>query len=203
MRFLSPLRSHAQRHVVGYIALAVAVSGGTAYGLSGHNTVFSDDIVDGRVKTQDIANESIRGADVKDESISEADVNALTTSEGLVRLAAGESQELFSEGPFTATLSCTLVDTTLTVEVVASSTDPDGMFTTPGGGSGPIPPDRQLVNADVEVPSPDGEMKMTPFALASSTGTVITGTVAAGVNSLGTECYGLAGAVDGSGSPPE
>ena len=42
-------------NVASAIALFVAVSGGTAFALSGSNTVFSDDIVNGQVKEPDLA----------------------------------------------------------------------------------------------------------------------------------------------------
>ena len=42
-------------NVASAIALFVALSGGTAVALSGSNTVFSDDIVDGQVKSPDLA----------------------------------------------------------------------------------------------------------------------------------------------------
>jgi hypothetical protein len=42
-------------NVASAIALFVALGGGTAVALSGSNTVFSDDIVNGQVKPQDLA----------------------------------------------------------------------------------------------------------------------------------------------------
>jgi hypothetical protein len=42
-------------NVISVIALFVAISGGTAFALSGSNTVFSDDIVDSQVKSPDLA----------------------------------------------------------------------------------------------------------------------------------------------------
>ena len=48
------LGEHIRSNAVGYVALFVALGGGTAYALDGSNTVFSDDVVDGEVKTQDI-----------------------------------------------------------------------------------------------------------------------------------------------------
>ena len=207
------LRSHlTYANVIATLCLVLILGGGAAYGLSGHNTVFSDDIVNGRVKTQDvaddainttkIANESIQSADVKDESLTVADIDELSTAEGLVRLAAGESEELFSEGPFTGTFTCEIRDNVLRADVIASSTDPKGMFTTPTGGNGPIPPDRLLVGAnDGDLPGRAKSMVVSPFALASSRGAVVTGNVAVGVNSLGTDCFGLAAVLSETGRP--
>ena len=70
--------SHIRRHltysnVMATIAVFVAVGGGTAFALAGHNTVFSDDIVNGQVKTPDLANGAVtapklacKGNDSKD-----------------------------------------------------------------------------------------------------------------------------------------
>jgi len=49
------IRAHLRANVVGYVALFLVVTGGTAQALGGHNTVFSDDIVNGQVKTGDMA----------------------------------------------------------------------------------------------------------------------------------------------------
>jgi hypothetical protein len=40
---------------MGALALFLVLTGGSAYALSGHNTVFSDDIVNGQVKRADLA----------------------------------------------------------------------------------------------------------------------------------------------------
>ena len=48
------LRSHlTYANVMATIAVFVAVGGGSAFALAGHNTVFSDDIVNGQVKLAD------------------------------------------------------------------------------------------------------------------------------------------------------
>jgi hypothetical protein len=63
------IRDHLRSNVVGYIALFVAMSG-TAAALDGSNTVFSDDIVNGQVKTNDISNSNgVRSADVRDDTL--------------------------------------------------------------------------------------------------------------------------------------
>jgi hypothetical protein len=48
------LSSHIRGNVVGYLALFLVLTGGTAEALNGSNTVFSDDIVNGQVKTPDV-----------------------------------------------------------------------------------------------------------------------------------------------------
>ena len=84
----SRIRNHIRNNVVGYIALFLVISGGTAQALNGSNTVFSDDIVNKQVKTPDlgikavtanrIAPNSVRGGRVVDESLTGADVSGLT-----------------------------------------------------------------------------------------------------------------------------
>src|ERR687887_1655273 len=53
------IRNHLQSNVVGYIALFLVLTGGTAYALDGSNTVFSDDIVNGEVKTPDLGTDAV------------------------------------------------------------------------------------------------------------------------------------------------
>lgn len=48
------LLAHLRSNVVGYLALFLVITGGTAYALAGHNTVRSDDIVNGAVTLKDL-----------------------------------------------------------------------------------------------------------------------------------------------------
>ena len=50
----------------------------SAGALAGHNTVFSDDIVNGQVKSVDIADGSVTSGDIKDGTIGSADLGALS-----------------------------------------------------------------------------------------------------------------------------
>jgi hypothetical protein len=61
-KFLADLR----RQWMGAFALFLVLTGGTAYAA---NTVFSEDIVDGEVKSVDIGNNQVRGADVRDDTL--------------------------------------------------------------------------------------------------------------------------------------
>ena len=85
---------HFRNNVVGYLALFLVLTGGTAYALDGSNTVLSDDIVDGEVRnddirsgsvttgkvangtllTEDLALNSVRGDRVADGSLTGADL---------------------------------------------------------------------------------------------------------------------------------
>ena len=51
-----------------WITLILVPTGGTAYALDGHNTVFSDDIVNGEVTTADIGDGAVRSVDVANDS---------------------------------------------------------------------------------------------------------------------------------------
>ena len=95
------IAAHLRRNVYGLLALFFALSG-TAIALDGHNTVFSDDITNGEVRSADIQNEGVatgdilngtllsadvrdatlNGADVKDDALTGADLNE--SSLGLV-----------------------------------------------------------------------------------------------------------------------
>lgn len=48
------LFAHLRRQWMGALALFLVLTGGSAYALAGHNTVFSDDIVNGEVKQADL-----------------------------------------------------------------------------------------------------------------------------------------------------
>jgi hypothetical protein len=67
------ISEHLRGNIVGYIALFLALTGGTAYALDGTNTVFSDDIVDGQVKAADLHTDSVGGVKVTDGSLTGAD----------------------------------------------------------------------------------------------------------------------------------
>ena len=57
----SKLFAHLRRQWMGALALFLVLSGGTAVALDGHNTVFSDDIVDGEVYSADVRNDTLNG----------------------------------------------------------------------------------------------------------------------------------------------
>ena len=67
---MSRIRSRlTYANVVASLALFLVLSGGTAVALTGSNTVFSDDIVDGQVRSSDVHNDSLTGADVNEPSL--------------------------------------------------------------------------------------------------------------------------------------
>src|SRR4051794_33328652 len=90
MRF----RNHIRSNVVGYIAIFLFAMSGTAIALDGSNTVFSDDIVNGQVKSADIGNQQVQSVDVKDETLTGADVanqslNSTYVDASSINLATG------------------------------------------------------------------------------------------------------------------
>ena len=67
---LSRIRSRlTYANVVATLGLFLVLSGGTAVALTGSNTVFSDDIVNGQVKGVDVLDGTLTGGDVKESSL--------------------------------------------------------------------------------------------------------------------------------------
>jgi hypothetical protein len=74
--------------IIAILALCIAVSGGTAYAVAGHNSVVSSSIKNGQVKTPDLARNAVKqakiaknavtGAKVANGSLTGADVNEST-----------------------------------------------------------------------------------------------------------------------------
>jgi hypothetical protein len=187
-------------NVLSTLCLFLVLGGGAyaAFHLP-KNSVRSQNIVNGAVKGKDVNKAAITGKAIKNKSVKNSDIQDMANSDGLIRLEPGDSQTVLTNGPFKLTATCR-VDSTSgenVSEVVADSSVPDGQFTTPQGGSGPIPPHRQIVNADSLAPDP--EMSSTTFVLAAPDGTTVTGFAAAGVNGLGSTCYALATGLGGAG----
>ena len=69
------------RQWVGFMALFFVLSTGSAYALAGHNTVRSDDIVNGTIKSIDLRDGGVAGVDILDGGVTGADVDesSLTT----------------------------------------------------------------------------------------------------------------------------
>jgi hypothetical protein len=73
---ITKLRSRlSYANVVASLALFLALTGGTALALSGSNTVFSDDIVDGQVKKPDLADGSVGSKQLTDGSVAGVDLS--------------------------------------------------------------------------------------------------------------------------------
>ena len=63
---LARLLAHLRGQWMGALSLFLVLTGGVAYAA---NTVFSEDIVNGEVKSVDIANNQVRSADVRDDTL--------------------------------------------------------------------------------------------------------------------------------------
>lgn len=70
------MKRPALGHVVAYTVLLVVLSAGTAQSLSGSNTVFSDDIVNGQVGYADIRDRAVGSRKILDGSIGAIDLGA-------------------------------------------------------------------------------------------------------------------------------
>ena len=70
--------NYVRHQHLALLALFLVLTGGTAYALTGSNTVFSDDIVNGHVRTADVANDNtaaaLRGVDIANGSLTGTDV---------------------------------------------------------------------------------------------------------------------------------
>ncbi len=67
------IRDHLRRNVYGLLALFFAISG-TAVALDGQNTVFSDDITNGEVRSPDILNATVGAPDLATASVTSPEV---------------------------------------------------------------------------------------------------------------------------------
>ena len=65
---------HLRTHVIAYVALFFALTGGTAFALTGSNTVFSDDITNGEVRSADIGGGEVKSPDILDSGVKATDI---------------------------------------------------------------------------------------------------------------------------------
>jgi hypothetical protein len=71
---IARLFAHLRQQWFGALALLLVLTGGTAYALDGTNTVFTDDIVNGDVRSADIANGAVLRAKLGDEAVDSAKI---------------------------------------------------------------------------------------------------------------------------------
>jgi hypothetical protein len=71
---LSTLLTSVRNQWMGALALFLVLTGGSAYALTGSNTVFTDDIVNGQVKAEDVARNGIRTDELADSSVGAREV---------------------------------------------------------------------------------------------------------------------------------
>jgi hypothetical protein len=82
MRVPRRARTYVRQNHLALLALFLFVTGGSAYALTGSNTVYSDDIVEGQVKTPDVA--GVLSADVRDDTLTAGGLNAADLARGSV-----------------------------------------------------------------------------------------------------------------------
>ena len=95
------IRSHlSYANVISTLVLFLVLAGGSAYALDGSNTVFSDDIVNGAVKTGDISDSNgVRSVDVRDDTqagggLSAADLGPDSVQGSEIQAAAVRGSEI-------------------------------------------------------------------------------------------------------------
>lgn len=71
---MAKLFAHLRQQWLGALALLLLLTGGTAYALDGSNTVFTDDIVNGDVRTADLANAGVTRAKIADGAVDSAKI---------------------------------------------------------------------------------------------------------------------------------
>ena len=83
---LDRLRSRRPSHttVVAYLALFLAVGGGTAFAIVGNNQVKSESIIDGEVKTPDLGTNSVGSGKIKPEGVHNSDLANSSVGTGKV-----------------------------------------------------------------------------------------------------------------------
>lgn len=127
------LRSHGVSYVALLVALVVATSG-SAVALPGIDTVFSDDIVNGEVRTADLADNAIGSIKIRDGRILRADLAVDSVDSSQIRSGAVDTEEVEDAG----LLGVDIADNSLSgADVLESSLGEVPMATTAlSGGTG-------------------------------------------------------------------
>jgi hypothetical protein len=92
---MARLFAHLRQQWLGALALLLLLTGGTAYALDGSNTVFTDDIVNGDVRTADLADGAVTDAKLADASFVHAQTVRLRDASPA---GSGDSAVLFRIG---------------------------------------------------------------------------------------------------------
>ncbi|MQA75553.1 MAG: hypothetical protein GEU88_14640 [Solirubrobacterales bacterium] len=86
------IRNHLRSNAIAYLALFFALSG-TAMALPGSNTVFSDDITNGEVKTPDLANAGVTGPKLSNNAVNSPKI----LDQGVKSIDIGNDQVLSAD----------------------------------------------------------------------------------------------------------
>jgi hypothetical protein len=90
----SRIRRHIRSNLIGFLALFLALSTGSALALNGSNTVFSDDIVNGEVKTPDLGANAVATGKIADGQVTAPDLGASSVSAGKIAANAVNSSKV-------------------------------------------------------------------------------------------------------------
>ena len=136
------IRAHLRAHVVGYVALFVALSG-SAIALPGEDIVFSDDIVNGQVKTNDISNSNgVRSSDVRDDALEDGGLAAVDLAQDSVGVSEITSDAVLSpEIGVDAVRSAEIANDAVGSTEIAGSAVGTGEIATNAVGGDEIAPD--------------------------------------------------------------
>ena len=147
------VRLPLQNQWAGLIALFLVLSSGTAYALSGSNTVFSDDIVDGQIANADLAVNSVGTGKVIDGTLVGADIKSNSITGGDVRLDSLLADDLASaavKAPELAQLSVR------SVNEASFDADPDDERFDTAQGHALCADDAQVISGGAEWQSGNG-----------------------------------------------
>ena len=95
---MSKVIAHLRAQWMGAVALIIALGTGTAYAA---NTIGTDDIINGQVKSVDIGNHQVQGVDVRNETLSGADIDENT-------LDIGNAARAYARVPVGCTGACSI-----------------------------------------------------------------------------------------------
>jgi hypothetical protein len=158
-------------NVVASLSLFLVLSGGTAVALTGSNTVFSDDIVDGQVKAADLGPASVAGSEVQDNSLTGADVKESTLGRVPQAGNAGSVDGLDSTHFGVGVMGGVMKDVTNTSVAAGTQWAPSGAST--ASATGPfVAPAGGFVARDLRISlaSPNGAGELHTFSLTSPGG---------------------------------
>jgi hypothetical protein len=127
------IREHLRSNVVGYVAIFLFAVGGTAYAThpGGVNTISSEDIINGEVKSVDVGTGEVRTVDIGPGEVNSSDIADDAVNQAKILSGAVRSDEIANN----AVASAEVVDNSLTGSDVAngSLTDADTSGLVPYG----------------------------------------------------------------------
>jgi len=166
---------HLRTHVIAYVALFFALTGGTAFALTGSNTVFTDDITNGEVKTADIGGGEVRSPDLLDGGVKATDIADGHVRSPEIAPDAVDSSEIAANAVKGDEIDANAVDSSKIADNAVGSSKIADLAVTTGklGGASVTAP--KLANTQ------DG---LTTVNLAASSTTNVTATCPAGGQAL-------------------